>query len=269
METLVETSSLQQVLEACFWLSLFAAPWGTFLVYRRLSYFGDAVGHSSLLGVAVAFLAFGLSPIALAIGALASVMLTSFLLQILEKKGRIPADVALTVTYSGLFSLGLLVLDHSKQHIEHFLFGDIWSLDTRMLWFLRLWAVLVLVYSIVWWKPLWATVQDQRFAKLLGFSTRSVQVMFLVITSVSVVGVMQTVGIVLVTAFFVLPAVITMPWARSLQSLVWGAMLAALTFSFCGVLLSLHFHLSAGPCIAFSGFLLALVSNAIAAIRKF
>ena len=137
-----------------------------------------------------------------------------------------------------------------------------------MLWFLRIWAAIVVVVLIVFWRPLWATVQDQRFARLLGFRVRSIEVLFVIVTAISVVGLMQTVGIVLVTAFFVLPAVITMPWARSLHSLVMVAILAALIFSSIGLFVSTHYHLSAGPSIAFSGFVLALLSNAIAAMRN-
>lgn len=188
--------------EACLWLSFFAAPLGALLIFRRLSFFGDALGHASLAGVAVAVLLAGENPVALSAGALVSVLLTSALLHFLEKKMKLPSDVAMTVSYSGFFALGILLAFYSKLDLEHLLFGELWEMSHSMLWFLRIWAVIVVSLLIRFWKPLWLSVMDPLFARTLGFKTSAFDLFFLCITSVSVVGMIRTVGVVLVAAFW-------------------------------------------------------------------
>lgn len=259
---------IQPGIEACLWLSLFAAPWGSLLIFRRLSYFGDAVGHSSLFGVALAFLFFGLAPVPMAIGALLAVLLTTGLISFFEKKSKLPADIALTISYAGLFAMGLVVLGRTRISLEHFMFGDLSLISSQMLWFLRVWSLLVMAALLLFWRPLWATVQDLRFARLLGYPVRVIEALFLVITAVSVVGLMLTVGILLVTAYFVLPAVAALPWSRSLSGLVVMSIVFALVSSLVGYSLSHQLQIQAGAAIASTGFILTLLSHGLRVTRS-
>jgi ABC-type Mn2+/Zn2+ transport system permease subunit len=251
------------VLEAALWLSFFAAPLGSLLIFRRLSFFGDALGHSSLAGVAACFLLFGPNPLALSVGALVSVLITAGLLQLLEKKCKLPSDVAMTASYSGLFSLGVLLMSFSAMDLEHFLFGDISQINFEMLWFMRVWAFIMAAVLLKFWRPLWATVMDPLFAQSLGFNVRFMDLLFIVITSVSVVGMIQSVGVVLVAAYLVLPPAASLPWARSLSQLMISSIGFALLSSFTGIFLSTRFPIPAGPSIAFVAFVCVVVSHCL------
>jgi zinc/manganese transport system permease protein len=162
-----------------------------------------------------------------------------------------------------MFALGVLLIQSGELDLEHILFGDIWSVKQNMLWFLRIWAVVVLTVLVILWRPLWACVMDSRFARGLGYRTNRIDLLFLVLTAVSVVGMIQSVGVVLVAAYLVLPAASMLPWARSLKALALGSIVFAALASMTGVLVSFRAGLSAGPSIAAVGFVLVSLSHAL------
>lgn len=247
-------------IEATFWLSLFAAPLGSILIFRRLSFFGDALSHASLSGITLVYLFVSASLAWISVGALLSVLLTTALFRGLEKWGSLPADLALTVSYSGMFALGLIMMKSGDLELEHFLLGSLAEVHDEHLWFLRLWTLVSLGVLAIFWKPLWAMAVDLKFAKGLGLRTSRIDFLFLVLTSVSVVGVIQSVGVVLVATYFVFPAVSSLPWVRSLRSLALMSCLVALVSSFAGLFLAHAFDLQPGPSIAVAGFSLVLLS---------
>jgi iron/zinc/copper transport system permease protein len=253
-------------LEACYWLSLFAAPLGALLIFRRLSFFGDALGHASLAGVAIAVLVAGQSPWMLSVGALIAVLLSAALLHFLEKRMRLPSDVAMTVSYSGFFALGLLLMFYTHMDLEHLLFGDLWSMDVSMMWFLRIWGCIVIVLLLLLWRPLWLSVMDPLFSRSLGFNTNLLDLFFLCLTAISVVGMIQSVGVVLVAAYFVLPASSILPWARSLRQYLIGSIIVALLSGVGGMLLSRQLQVPAGACIALTAFCILILSHGSKAI---
>jgi ABC-type Mn2+/Zn2+ transport system permease subunit len=248
--------------EAAVWLSLFAAPLGCILIFRRLSFFGDSLSHASLSGIAFVYLFVGSHPIWLSLGALISALLTTGLLRLFEKWAKLPSDVALTVSYSGMFAVGVLLISSGDLDLEHLLLGDIWSITTERLWFLRIWSFVVMGFLFIFWRALWSMAVDLRFAKGLGFKVDRVDFAFLVITSISVVGVIQSVGVILVAAYLVLPAASALPWVKSLRALTVFAIAFALLSSVLGILLSFRFGFHAGPSIALSGFALLILSHA-------
>lgn len=258
------TPELIHSLEVTLWLSIFVAPLGCFLVFRRLSFLGDALSHATLAGVAVSAILFGLNFIALSLGAIASAFTATFLLQFFERRWKIPADIALTVSYSGLFALGLLLLSQQKMELDHFLVGDIRAVNEEALWFLRAWALIVLGSIALGWKGLWLGVVDPKLGRALGFSRVATEYWLLILLSVSAVGLMQTVGVVLVAAYLVVPTVTALPWARSLRALAAGSVISALISSGLGIALwTVNPANAFGPLLALSAFSLFVLSHAL------
>lgn len=249
-------------LEVTVWLSLFGAPLGCFIVFRRLSFLGDALSHATLSGVAVASLLFGLNFLALSLGAVVAALTTHLLLQYFERSWKLTPDLALTVSYSGLFGLGLFLLSRQGQSLEHFLVGDIRSANDEALNFLRLWTLIVIGTISFFWKPLWLGAVDPVLARSLGYSRWSTQSILVVLMAVSVVGMMQTVGVVLVATYLVFPAVTAMPWVRSLSGLLLGSLLSALIASGVGLWIwSLDPSYRSAPVFSLSAFCLFILSH--------
>jgi manganese/iron transport system permease protein len=264
MDAFVMTDSMLTALETSFWVSLFAAPLGCFLIFRKLSFFGDALGHSTMAGIAVAYLLFGSSILPLSIGAAVSGILAAFVFQGASRVFQISSDIALTVTYSTFFALGLYLLSQEHVHLDNYLMGDLWNINPQMLWFVRIWAFVVWFVLGLRWKAMWLNAADPDLARSLGYS-RSIQD-FLVIglVAISVVGMIQAVGVVLLTAYLVIPAAAALPWARSLKSLMLLSVAFALAGSFMGIFLAaLEPAWHSGPCLALTSAILFAASHGV------
>jgi len=256
------TETYFRVLEMGFWLSLFAAPLGCFLCFRRLSFAGDALGHATLAGVSVAYLFFGASFVALSVGAVCAAFLATFFLYVCEKAFKLPSDIALTVSYSSMFAFGLFLLSQRRLHLDHFLVGDIWGASAEALWFMRIWGLIVLGLIAFCWRPLWLSVIDPKLARSLGHSRWIADSVLLVMVSISVVGMLQAVGMVLMASYLVFPAATSLPWARSLSQMMMGAIISALVSSLIGVTVSIQYAgIGSGPLLALSAAGLFLISH--------
>lgn len=254
--------------EACFWLSLFGPSLGCFLIFRKMSYAGDALAHATLAGISIAFLLAGLSYPILSIGAVASLFVSSFLLRWLEEKWKIPSDLALTLSTTSLFALGLFLMSWKGLSVEHILVGDLFQLNEQGLWSLRIWGLLVFGVVSICWKPLWLSVIDPLLARSLGYRLRVYDALLMGLVAVSIVGLMQTVGLVLVSTYLILPPVAMMPWARSLQQMVVGSVFMALGSSWVALILSQALEIKSGPLFALVGFVVIALSFATSLMRR-
>ena len=249
-------------IEAAFWLSLFASPLGCLLFFRRLSFFGDALAHSAFSGVALVYILLGGAMAAVSAGSLLAVLLCSALLFLFEKRWKLPSDVSLTLSYSGLFALGWILMTYSPIPLERLLFGDILHLSADRLWFLRIWGVFCLLLLLRFWRAIWMSVLDPLLAKTLGWGGRDLEFVFTVVTAISVVGMIQAVGVVLVTSYLILPAATALPWVRSIRALV----TASIAFSFAASLIGMSIppwvdeRIPVGPSIAVVAFVLCILS---------
>lgn len=225
---------------------------GVFLVLRRLSMLTDAISHTILLGIVLAFLVveqYG-HPL-LVIGASAVGVLTVFLIELVKRTGLVKEDAAIGITFPALFSLGVLLiaLFARNAHLdEHMVFqGDlVYSVFERLeiagvtLGPLTLWKmlgvlVLNLVLLLLFYRELKITTFDPALATSLGISASLVHYGLIAMTSFTAVGAFDSVGSILVIGFMIIPPVTArlltdrLAWTISL-SVVLGAVGAMLGF---------------------------------------
>ena len=186
---------------------------GTFLVLRGLSLVGDAIGHSTLPGVAVAFLIVGhQSPLALLLGALGSAVLAAFTVGIFSRGSRVRSDAAIGIVLSVYFGIGIVLLAYiqssptgAQAGLSQFLFGNAAAI-TREQFFGLLGVGAVLVGAVLLFlRPLILVVFDEGFARSLGMKTSLVEIGLLGALSIAVVISIQAVGAILVAAMLIIP----------------------------------------------------------------
>ncbi|HEY8476750.1 MAG TPA: metal ABC transporter permease [Chloroflexota bacterium] len=194
---------------------------GCFLVLRRMALLGDAIGHSVLLGIVLAFLITherGIVP--MFVGAAVVGLLTAAAVQALQHGG-VRADAAIGVTFTALFALGvvLLTLYAGDVHLdlEHVLYGEIayapWdvltvgdlALGPKSLWVLGVVTVLDLLFVVLCYKELKLATFDPGLAAVLGFSPALVHYLLMAAVSVTTVAAFDAVGAVLVVALLIVP----------------------------------------------------------------
>lgn len=196
---------------------------GVYLILRRMALVGDAISHSVLPGIVLAFVVFqSLAGIPIFLGALAAGLITTVLIEFLHRKSRIKQDAAIGITFTSLFAIGVIMVSLFSSHIDLdadcVLFGELGqvglenSLEIGEYVFappsvLRMagLAVFVAVIIAAFYKELLVTSFDPALAVSLGINSRLVHYSLMGLLSVVVVASFEAVGSILVIAVLILP----------------------------------------------------------------
>mgnify|MGYP006243397047 FL=1 len=186
-------------------LALITGPLGCFIVWRRLSYFGDTIAHSALLGVVIAYaLDFNLI---IAVFVVSCVLALSLLF--LQRRTNLPDDALLGLLAHSVLAIGLVllgILSFIRIDLMGLLFGDILSVNFTDLLFVWIGGGVVLTTLILIWRPLFAGTVNLELAKAEGLNPDLATTIFtLLIASVIAISI-KIVGILLITGLLIIPA---------------------------------------------------------------
>lgn len=188
---------------------------GSFIVLRRQSLLGDAVGHSVLPGVCLGFLAAGERSIPmLVIGAMIAGLLATVLIALIQRTTMLKTGESMGLVFTGFYGLGIVLLKKVQDQAipgasgldKLILGGQIAALSTADLVVMSVVAVLSIAIVIMFWRPLAATSFDEEFAFGVGIPARWVHYLLMVLITVAIVISIQAVGVVLVSAMLITPA---------------------------------------------------------------
>ena len=186
-------------------LAFITGPLGCFIVWRRLSYFGDTIAHTALLGVVIAY--------ALDFNIIIAVFVVSCLLALsllfLQRRTNLPDDALLGLLAHSVLAIGLVllgILSFIRIDLMGLLFGDILSVNTTDLLFVWIGGGIVLIVLVLIWRPLFAGTVNLELAKAEGLNPDLANAIFtLLIASVIAISI-KIVGILLITGLLIIPA---------------------------------------------------------------
>jgi zinc transport system permease protein len=229
-------------------IAAIAGPLGSVLVWRRMAYFGDALSHTALLGVAMG-LALGASPTPAII---ALCLFVALLLSVLERRGLLSSDTLLGLAAHGALSFGMIaisLLPAANIDLYAYLFGDILTVSGMQLIWMTAAAVIGLLLLAYYWNALVAITVHEDLAAVEGVPVTWVRTLYLLLIALTIALAMRVVGVLLVTALMIIPAAAARAWARSPESMAVGAAVMGMA----AVLLGLGFSVGAdtptGPSI--------------------
>jgi len=253
-------------------LGLTAGALGVFAVLRQRSLVGDALAHSALPGVAIAFLITGAKDAGtLLVGAAFAGLVGALLMVGIERTSRIRPDAAIGVVLSSFFSLGIVLLTYiastnnaNQAGLEKYLFGQAAGLLERDLTVMAALAFGSLVLVAVGFRALKTTLFDPGFAGAIGLPVRVLDVAMTALLVVAVIVGLRTVGAILMVAMLVAPAVAARQLAGRLAVVVplAGALGAAIGVA--GALLSAGARVPTGPVIVLVAVAVVIVSVLLA-----
>jgi len=235
---------------------------GTVVVWRRMAYFGDALAHSSLLGVVLGLL-IGMQPI---FGVLISCMVFAVLLIRLKSTTNLRDDALLGVLAHGALALGLVIwgsMEHSNVDLYAWLFGDILAVTKTDLLYISLVTVIVLVsYKLIFQKLVLISV-DEDIATAEGVQSDKILLAFVALIALFVSAAIQAVGILLTTAILIIPAATARLVAKSPAGMVQVSVLLGALAVCGGLLLSFTFDLVTGPAIIIVAVVAFFIASAL------
>lgn len=186
-------------------VALVAGPLGSFMVWRRMAYFGDTLAHSALLGVALGFLA----GINVNLSVILVCMALAVALVALQRQRRLASDTLLGIlAHSGL-SLGLVAiafLETVRIDLMAYLFGDILAVSWVDLWWIIGGGVVALTSLVLLWRPLLAATVHEDLARVGGVPVTAVGVGFMMLIALVIAVAMKVVGVLLITSLMIIPA---------------------------------------------------------------
>ena len=239
------------VLIACV-CSVPCALLGCFLLLKRMSMLGDAIGHGVLPGIAMAFLLTGqITSFAILIGAMVFGVLTAVLSESLASSGSVSEDSSLGVVFTSLFALGLVIISFLRYvdlDINCVFMGNLvlapsntieilgWSIPEAFPTMLGALA-LTAIFLVVCWKELKIVAFDPALAKSMGFSPRVVNYLLIALIAGTTVSAFEAVGLILVLAVLIAPAATAHLLTDRLGPMLGLSTLFALSASVLGYLL--------------------------------
>jgi len=234
---------------------------GSFAVLRQLSFFSDALGHSALLGVSIAVL-LNLNPTLVLIP---FAVLFALMVNQLVQRSRLPTDALLNIVYSSSLAFAVVVLSLVESYrggIQQLLFGDILGISWGDLWVIGGLLVLAVGYVTVSLRAQVLLTLDDDLAGAFGVRVNAHRLAFIILLGVVVAVSVKAVGVLLISAFVVIPACASRLVSRRLPLYVLGASLLGGLCALVGLLASGLTNLPSGPCVVivqFTGFVLALL----------
>lgn len=201
---------------------------GCFAVLRRQALLGDAMSHAALPGIAMAFLITGQrDPFILFVGAASAALLAALWLLVVVRTTRIKDDAALALILAVFFGFGLVLLSYLQRQpnaaqagLKSFLFGQAAALIERDLWAMLVVGLPALALVLIFWPQVKLVSFDPDFARSIGLPVRRFDVLLTVVMVAAIVIGIQTVGVVLMSAMLVAPAVAARQWTNRLETMV-------------------------------------------------
>ncbi|RRI30129.1 zinc ABC transporter permease subunit ZnuB [Pseudomonas aeruginosa] len=239
-------------------LALVAGPLGSFVVWRRMAYFGDTLSHAALLGVALGFLLDVSPTLAVTVGC----VLLAVLLVTLQQRQPLAADTLLGILAHSTLSLGLVTLSFMKEvrvDLMAYLFGDLLAVSASDLLWIIAGSALILALICFLWRPLLAITVHEELAKVEGLPVGAIRLALMLLIAIVIAVAMKIVGVLLITSLLIIPAA-AQRHARSPEQMAVGASLLGLVAVCAGLALSWFKDTPAGPSIVVSAAGLFLLS---------
>jgi zinc transport system permease protein len=242
-------------------LALVAGPLGSFVVWRRMAYFGDSTAHAAILGVAMA-LAFEVSIYA---GTLAVAVAMACLVSALVTRGQ-AMDTILGVLSHSALAVGLVAISFvpaARSDLSSYLFGDILAVGRADLVLIWTGAALVLAVLALRWQRLVTSSLNEELAMAAGIDPRVERLVLSLALAVVVALAIRVVGSLLISAMLIVPAAAARTWARTPERMAAAAALIAAASVILGLWASLRLDTPAGPSIVTAAAIFFVVSQAL------
>ena len=220
---------------------------GVYIVLRRMSYIGHGLAHAVLGGAAVS-IAVGFNVL---VGAGAWGVLTAMLINGVSRRRKIGADAAIGVVTTASFALGVVIISRggSPVSLDSLLFGDILGITLGQVWILTVVSAVIAGAAFLRFRQLLFATFDPEAADAYGVSSRWADTLFALIVAGTIVATMRILGVLLIAATTVTPAVIARLLTDSFAKMLVISTLLGAAVGAAGMYVSFYQNVSPGPAI--------------------
>lgn len=243
------TGFMQRALIIAIIVGLLCAVVGSYLMVQRLALLGDAISHSVLPGLAIAFM-MGFN---IFIGAFIAGIISTMVIALIKSRSPIKEDAAMGIVFSAFFALGItlitIVQKDNKIDLNHFLFGNILSVTIPEVRDTAIIAVIVLLVVFFLYKELLFYTFDPLGAEAAGLPVNMLNFGLMVLIALTIVASMKAVGVVLVLALLITPGATAYLLVKQLHKMMILGAIIGIISSISGMYISYFQDLPSGPTI--------------------
>jgi zinc/manganese transport system permease protein len=235
----------------CILLGVSSSLLGCVLMVRRLSLMGDALAHSLLPGVGIAWLIMGTSLTALLIGGLIAGLVTAIASGLISRMTRVKEDAAFAALFIALLGLGIALVSRVGTPLDllHFLFGNILAVGSHDLYFAASVSSLTVFIFALFYRAILLECFDPAYHRATSSHSLLTHLGLLALVVLNLVAALHAMGTVLALGLFMLPAVTAYLWVQRWDQLLITAAGCAVVGSLIGLTISWYAGIASGPAI--------------------
>ena len=256
---------------AAILVGIVCAVVGTYVVLRGMAFFGDALAHSILPGVAVGYLVGGGARGPLFWWALIAAILSSLGIGTISRNSKIKEDTAIGIIFAGTFALGVALISTVRSYtadLSHFLFGDVLGVRSADLWLIVIFGGIVILSILAFYKEFLVLSFDPILAATLRLPVRLLDALLLILIAVTIVVSLQTVGVALMVAMLVTPAATAYLLTHRLPVMMILASVIASASGVIGLYLSYYLSIASGAAIVLTCTAIFAIVWGVQALRQ-
>lgn len=240
---------MQRSLIVAIIVGIICAVVGSYLMVQRLALLGDAISHSVLPGLAIAFIL----EINIFIGAFVAGLISTVCINIIRNNSKIKEDAAMGIVFSAFFALGItlitVVQKENKIDLNHFLFGNILGVSFTEVRDTIIIAVFVLLIVFLFYKELLFYTFDKLGAESVGLPVKWLDTGLMILIGLTIIASLKAVGVILVLSLLITPPSTAYLLVDRLHQVMLIGVLIGIISSISGMYLSYYFNLPSGPAI--------------------
>jgi manganese/iron transport system permease protein len=265
----LQYSFMVRGLSAAILTGIVCAVVGVYVVVRGMAFFGDALAHSILPGVAVGYILTDGAREPLFWWGTGTAVVVSLAIGAVSKGARIKQDTAIGIIFAGMFALGIAIISTMKSYtvdLTHFLFGDVLGISGNQLLTIGIFSGLIILLVIAFYKEFLVLTFDPTLAATLRIPTQLFEYLQLILIALAIAVSFQAVGVALMVALLVTPAAAAYQLTKRLPVMMILAATIASASGVIGLYLSYYINVASGPTIvlvATGAFLLAWLVKTI------
>lgn len=229
-------------------LALVAGPLGSFIVWRRMSYFGDTLAHSALLGIAIGLMTDSNPQISIII----SCLVLGVFLTFLERRPTLSTDTLLGILAHSSLAIGVLVLALSRSqriNLEAYLFGELLTVaGSDVLWIIAVAGLVALLLYRFWNDFLSMTVHSE-MAAIEGINIRRLNLLLVIMLALTIAVSMKIVGVLLITSLLIIPPAAARQLANTPERMALVASVIGAVSVLTGIVAAFYLDTPVGPTI--------------------
>jgi zinc transport system permease protein len=221
---------------------------GTYVVVKRISFIAGGIAHAVLGGMGIAYF-FQQSPI---LGAIIAALISAIIIGWVNLRQHENADTIIAALWATGMAIGIIFIAKTPGYnsdLMSYLFGNILLVAEQQIWLMLALNVIVLAIVALFYRQFLAVCFDEEFARLRGISVEFYYLLLLVSVAITVVLLIQVVGLILVIALLTLPAAIAAQYQQSLPKIMVVAIMLGAIFTSAGLAISYQPDLPAGATI--------------------